>query len=619
MNAKLFAAGFFCLFPTLFFGQHTLKKDSIRSTLLGEVMITGTSVTAEAQPYSVSTIDGAQLEASGKGQLLSALSGSVPGLFVSERNILGFGLSTGGSGGIKIRGIGGEPTNGVLMMVDGQPQFSGTFSHHVADMYKKEYVDHVEVHRGPASVLYGSNALGGVINVVTKQARQDGCHTTLSSQYGSYNTWQTALTNMARKGRFSSLLSLGFDRTDGVQKGFDFKQGNLYAKVGYDVNTRWTLGADYSLMKFLADDPIYPKAYKNDSTSVYHQNVVRGAASLSATNRYKSSNGHIRVYYSYGNHYVQDPKPFHSLDDRIGLMLAQSFALWQDASATAGFDFDTYSGKVPLSGGKDYTQAPLGTLRRKHITEYSPYVSLSQHLLQDRLQLNAGVRMANSNRFGTHWIPQAGLCALPAEGWTLRGSVARGFRNPSFKELYLYMTANPDLAPEMMTNYELSVGKSFGPLLDVELTAFLSKGDDMISLSEGKYANTGAFTNKGIEFTAKSRPARWLCLQGNYSYLHTNLSQLTAAPRHQYFLSADVTPHAKWQISAQLRGARHLYIGEGEPHEHFATLGLKASYQVCPYVQLFAQADNLTNQRYTILKGYEMPGLTAMGGFKVTF
>ena len=173
---------FLCI--TNLLGKVPSSNDSIRSTAMDEVVVTGVPVETipDNIPYTVTIVNDKQLQSSPKGQLLSALSGSIPSLFVAERNVLGFGISTGGSGGIKMRGIGGDPTSGVLMMVDGQPQFAGLYSHHVADMYGKEYEDHVEILRGPGSVLYGSNAMGGVINIITKQATEDGCHNSLTSQ-----------------------------------------------------------------------------------------------------------------------------------------------------------------------------------------------------------------------------------------------------------------------------------------------------------------------------------------------------------------------------------------------------------------------------------------------------
>lgn len=287
---------------------------------IDEVVITGSNQATSRNllPYTVSIVNSRQLETSGKTQLLAAISGEVPSLFVSQRNMFGFGVSNGGSGGIKIRGVGGSPTNAILMMVDGQPQFAGLYSHPVADFYETEYVDHVEVMRGPGSVLYGSNAMGGVINVITKHAKQDGVHTTLTSQYGSYNTWQNSFTNMVRKGKFSSLVSLGYNRTDGLQDNFDFKQSNLYAKIGYDFSSHWALSADYSLMNFIGNDPIYARLSNPESTDIYHQNITRGETSLTLTNQYGNSrymgmnqdglntNGIVRVYYSYGNHFIDE-------------------------------------------------------------------------------------------------------------------------------------------------------------------------------------------------------------------------------------------------------------------------------------------------------------------------
>lgn len=304
--------------------------DSTRTYRIGEVVVTGSNQATGRNllPYTVSTVNNVQLEATGQSQLLSALSGRVPSMFVSERNIFGFGVSTGGSGGIKIRGVGGSPTNSVLMMVDGQPQFAGIYSHHVADFYETEYVDRVEVLRGPGSVLYGSNAMGGVINVITKNADKDGAHTTLTSQYGSYNTWRSSLTNTTRFGKFSSLVSLGYDRTDGTQTDFDFNQKSLYAKVGYDFSDHWKARADYSLMNFIGNDPIYPRLDNPESTDIYHQNITRGEASLSLGNYYGSTNGNVRVYYSYGNRFIDDPRHFHSLDDRFGVLAYQNFSPW---------------------------------------------------------------------------------------------------------------------------------------------------------------------------------------------------------------------------------------------------------------------------------------------------
>lgn len=612
---------FSSLFAGIGAGAENLSADSVPSHRLGEVVVTGSNnaVGRNLLPYTVSTVGSHQLEATGQPQLLSAISGMVPSLFVTERNMLGFGLSNGGAGGIKIRGVGGSPTNAVLMMVDGQPQFAGIYSHHVADFYGTEYVDHVEVLRGPGSVLYGSNAMGGVINVITKSPAHSGVRTTLSSRYGSHNTWLNSLTNTTRFGRFSSLVSLGYDRTDGLQNDFDFRQSNLYAKIGYDFSDRWSARADYSLMQFVGNDPVYPKLSNPESTDIYHQDVIRGEASVTVSNTYGATNGAARVYYSYGNHFVDDPRHFHSVDDRFGMILYQNFRPWSGASATLGFDFDRYSGKIPVSGGNHHTEGSLTTMSRRHIIEYSPYLTLSQQLLGDAVVLNGGLRMANSDRFSTQWIPQAGVVLHPGEDWTVKASLSKGYRNPSFRELYLYRMANPGLEPERMMNYEVSVGWHFSRYFSVDVTAYYSKGSNLIQTVDMKNVNTGRFINKGIELSARSHPTERLQLWATYSYLHTSLHNLTAAPKNQYYLGVGWDAFKRFHIDAELKGAGGLYVADNVSNQNYATVNMRLSYRPLHLLTLTLDLDNITDTRYTINRGYEMSGFTLIGGFTLTF
>lgn len=600
-----------------------------RTQQLDEVVITGSNdaVGRNLMPYTVTNVDNKQIEASGRQQLLSALSGSVPGLFITERNILGFGLSNGGAGGIKIRGVGGSPTNAVLMMVDGQPQFAGIYSHHVADFYETEYVDHVEVLRGPGSVLYGSNAMGGVINVITKEADSEGIRTTARTQYGSYNTWCSSVTSTTHYGKLSSLISASYDRTDGIEKNFDYSQKNLYAKIGYDINDRWMMRADYSLNNSIGNDPVYPRLSNPTATDIYHQNIIRGEASASLSNKYRNTNGNLRVYYSYGNHYIDDPNHFHSLDDRFGIIAYQNFRPWKWSKITIGFDFDTYTGKIPISGGKVHTPGSMATLGRKSITEYSPYITFLNSFLNGRLTFSRGLRMANSDKFGTQWIPQCGFIIQPGEGWTIKASMAKGYRNPSFRELYLYKTANSELSPERMMNYEATISKSFNSLLSIDLTGYYSEGSNMIQTVQMKNINTGSFTNKGIEASAVSHPTDKLTLRATYSYLHTSLTNLVAAPKNQIYISAAWQPTGRIMLDASLRSVGSLYVSEQMKSEDYILCNAKISYTIIAEEEkrdiktlvLFANMDNITDCDYTINEGYKMPGFNASTGVKLTF
>ena len=232
---------------------------------IDEVVVTGARHETDVRHLSqtVSVVGRAQIESALQPSLLPVLTEQVPGLFVTSRGIMGYGVSTGAAGGISLRGLSGG-TARLMVMIDGHPQYAGIFGHPIADAYQSFLAERVEVLRGPASVLYGSNAMGGVINIVTRKMQEDGVDTHLHVGYGSYNTLETELTNRVRKGRFSSVVSGSYNRTDGHRTDMGFEQYGGYAKLGYEVTEHWNLRGDVNVTHFNA-------SYPADSCSVTRQ------------------------------------------------------------------------------------------------------------------------------------------------------------------------------------------------------------------------------------------------------------------------------------------------------------------------------------------------------------
>lgn len=112
----------------------------------------------------------------------------------------GFGVSSGSAGTVNIRGVG--QGNKVLMLFDGQPQWAGVFGHSLPDTYVASDIERVEVIRGPGSLLYGSNAMGGVVNIITRQHKQQGRRTQARVMFGSYNTQKYMINNGYNIGNF---------------------------------------------------------------------------------------------------------------------------------------------------------------------------------------------------------------------------------------------------------------------------------------------------------------------------------------------------------------------------------------------------------------------------------
>jgi murein DD-endopeptidase MepM/ murein hydrolase activator NlpD len=158
-------------------GMAQTKRDSTqagRNYMIDEVVVTGTRNETDVRhlPMTISVVGRQQIEKRYEPSLLPLLTEQVPGLFTTSRGIMGYGVSTGAAGGMSLRGIGGSPTAGLLVLIDGHPQYMGLMGHPIADAYQSMMAEKVEVLRGPASVLYGSNAMSGVINMITKKQKE---------------------------------------------------------------------------------------------------------------------------------------------------------------------------------------------------------------------------------------------------------------------------------------------------------------------------------------------------------------------------------------------------------------------------------------------------------------
>ena len=186
------------------------------SVALQEVVVTGSrhAVDVRHLPMTVTVVGRETLTRQHQSSLLPTVMQQVPGLMVTSRSMMGYGVSTGAAGGISLRGISGGAGQ-MLVLIDGHPQYNGVYGHPISDSYQTLMAERVEVLRGPASVLYGSNAMGGVMNIVTRRPAE-GNHTAthITVGAGSYGTFQAELSNQVRRGRFSSTVAAQYGRTD---------------------------------------------------------------------------------------------------------------------------------------------------------------------------------------------------------------------------------------------------------------------------------------------------------------------------------------------------------------------------------------------------------------------
>ncbi|OAV68845.1 Outer membrane cobalamin translocator [Bacteroidales bacterium Barb4] len=579
-------------------------------------------------PLSISVVERSEIEASSESALLPVLSERVPGLFVTEKGITGFGVGTGSAGTVNIRGVG--QGNKVLMLFDGQPQWAGVFGHSLPDTYVASDVDRVEVIRGPGSLLYGSNAMGGVVNIITRKQKQDGRRTQARLMYGSYNTQKYLLNNGYKSGAFSSFVSVNHDRTDGHRPDSKFHITNGFANAGYELNEHYKVGGDISLAKIKTQNPGTVSVPMVDNII----DALRGTASVSLTNSHEKTNGALQAFYNWGVHDINDgykkeggsPRPelFNSKDHNTGILLYQSFRLFEGNSFTAGIDYKNWGGHTWYESvaNKDIREEV-----DKTVNETAGYITMQQSLF-DKLSLNAGLRYEHSSAYGNQWTPQAGLTFRPIAGNTIRASYSQGYRSPNIRELYIsygiYNIANKDLKPESMETYELSVGQHFlDNKLYAELTGFYIDGKNLIQSVQMTMTNIDNFHNKGIEFEASYYPLNNLSFTANYSYLHTN-KILTAAPKHKFFAEASYTA-GRFTVTLDVQSIADLYLTTPSVNpvkESYTLLNSKVSYkfgQEKPLANLFVKGENLTASRYSMVDGFPMPKATVMAGIDITF
>lgn len=627
-------AGFLNLICTPGMSQEQ-KHDTIRASKvyeIGEVVVTGSRNETDVRHLSqtVSVINRIDIEHAMQPSLLPVLTEQIPGLFVTSRGIMGYGVSTGAAGGISLRGLSGG-TGRLMVMIDGHPQYAGIFGHPIADAYQSFLADRVEVLRGPASVLYGSNAMGGVINIVTRKMHDNGVNTNIHMGYGSYNTLESEFTSRIRKGRFSSVVSGSYNRTDGHRDNMEFEQYGGYAKLGYEMTGNWSLRGDINITHFNASYPGPITAPLLDGD----QRITRGVTLFAIENNYEQTSGGLSFFYNWGKHWINDgytpskeEKPqderFNSRDNMMGVSLYQSMQLFKGNRITAGVDWFRYGGKA----WNEYVSGEhIGTtsdLVNKHENELAGYVDLRQNI-GTWLTFNAGLRADHHSRVGLEWVPQAGLAFHLPHTIEMKASASKGFRYPILREMYMFPSQNPDLQPESMWNYELAFSQQLlNGRLAYGVNLFYIDGKNLIETLPNPNGsgmlnqNSGEIENSGVEIQAAWRISQYWSVDGNYSYLHMK-NPVLAAPKHKLYTGVNFN-YRHWDISTGIQYISGLYT-QTDPikTEEFVLWNIRASYQACRWLNIWARGENLLAQKYEINAGYPMPRATVMAGINISF
>ncbi len=540
------------------------------------------------------------------GTALDAVNNHIPGLFVSQKAVMGYGVAAGAAGGISIRGVGGSPVTGVLVLRDGRPDMMGLMGHPLPDSYGAHGIERIEVIRGPASFLYGTNAMGGVINLVSKRPNREGFQTELSSAIGSYDSRSFGLSHGAKIDRFQYMVTANTARTDGHRPHSDYSGDHFTAHLGLQAanSTHFEVHANYADIDLFDPGPI---------TSPYADHwydLIRYGADAKMSHDGRFGSTYLQLHGNFGRHRIYDG--FRSHDRTVGVLLYHHTNPWQGATLTMGYDWKQYGGEAknitrPLDYGKH------------HVNESGAYLHYQQWFLQKWL-FSSGVRYETPY---DQWLPKAGLVwhIWPRLSW--RVSAAKGFRSPTIRELYLFPAPTPTLKPEQMWNYEMGVIYLPNNRLKLEAVVFQSEGKNLIR-QLGRWPNitlqnSGEFVHRGFEAISQWHLQDKVQIGASYSWIDSGEETLNTPGQK-------ATLYGQWQwrrlmIYGNVVHVTDLYGADGKryPLPDYLVIDAAVAYRLGKHIQLRVEGKNLSNQTYQTLYGYPMPKRTVHAQFQIGF
>ncbi|MFZ1979619.1 MAG: TonB-dependent receptor [Bacteroidota bacterium] len=605
---------FFLIVPCILLAQSPVKSDTTKVYNLNPITVTATKTETPRNLVSpsISVIPADEINANPEESIFSLISQEVPGVFVTERDVLGFGINTP-SGQINIRGIGESqngPNNEVLTLIDGRPQYMGWYGHPIDDSYLSANIERIEVIRGPASMLYGSNAMGGVINIITHSSQQNGLEGNASVSYGSYDAQQYGMHLGYQENDWNILGSFTHEHTDGSRPWSEYTANSGYLKTSDQLNEQYKVSLDGSYTQFNTFDP-------GQVTQPYTNNwmhIQRGYIGAALENDFGASKGGISFVYNLGHNELSPGDPNYSWisnDHQIIATAYQTLNMFTGNTINAGID-------VQQNGGTaSNTNDDFG----KHsIQDYAGYVSVQQ-IFFDRLLANAGIRYAYNTYFGDIAIPQAGITYKLTEETNIRASVGRGYRAPQIFEIYQLIPRDGTLQPEDLWNYEIGVSHQFGHCASIDVAGYVI--DAQNTIVDTWYAkeswNTGGFHRDGVECSAQLLPFDRFTINANYSFTDKpDISQ--AVPKHKAFIGGEY----RYNILTFLLSAQYVNTIYGTDQtdymlkqlSDYTNVEIRVAAQVTEKISLSIGSRNILNESYQTIYGYPMPGRTFNVGIK---
>jgi len=594
----------FLLGPALAVATPVMADETADDRNTITVIASGSAIDLSQTGQSISIVGRDEIDAI-QGADLARVLERLPGVSLSRTG--GIGAQTG----LFVRGAN---TDQVLVMVDGvriADYASPGGGYDLGNMLSGN-LERVDLLRGSNSVIWGSQAIGGVLALTTREA--DGVEA--SAEYGAYDTAQLTGTLGVSEDAYAASLSTGYTRTDGfsAQEGGDEKDGFEQWQISAKARARLDEGLNLRTVGRYADGKLDIDQFGPDSLDTQHTKEGSGRIGLD----YEAEGFSLAGGYAYSEvrrDYVTlfGPSSFkgygHRLDLKGRVKLPSDFAL-------------------DLGGDSEWTQAQSTFDPGAKSRLSSGHALLGWYT--DRVSLAAGARLDDHSRFGTHWTFGAnGSIALP-DGWRLRASFGEGFKAPTLYQLFGSFVGNPALAPEKSRSYEAGIEKgNRNAGLHFAATWFLRKTRNLIDLdSSFQYQNAARARAQGFEVELGAQVSERFHAQAAYTFLkardRTLARDLARRPRNAVTLGADwETPLGGFRLGGDLRFAskavEYDFLGTPSTLQSYAVATVRASLPVTEEIELFGRVENIGDEHYELASGFNTPGRSAYLGARARF
>ncbi|MVN22688.1 TonB-dependent receptor plug domain-containing protein [Mucilaginibacter arboris] len=493
-------------------------------------------------------------------------------------------------------------------------------------LFPIDQIERIEIIKGGQSTLYGSDAVGGVINIITKKGGPEGIGVYGTLTGGSYGSQKQNVGFNGSLSKFSYNVSYTHDQTDGISEAADKNNTGTFDKDGYNQSS---LNANFSVeaARGLRISPFFrftSGSYKydngpfadapNQSLNRYYNAGLTSQYNLGNSNRFNLNYG-----YTDNTAYYESSYPSSNIG-RLHLMdLYYNHDFTENIKFLLGTD-DRYT-QIKQIGSANVT--PNANL-------YSIYSSLVVNKIAGFLNLEGGGRFNDHNRYGYNFTydftPSINLLENKL---ILFGTVSSAFKAPLLTELFGPYGANPDLKPQKSTNYEAGFSTA---LLDnqfnLRVAAFRRKLTNAIVYLTNGYQNFDKENDQGLE-VEPSYKYKILTLTGFYSFVDgtavrngVNTYGLLRRPKQSFGLQAGVQATQTLYVSANFRsyGQRSDYnYPTNVTLPAYQLLDGYAQYGINGRIKVFVNVNNILDKRYQEIYGYNTMGTNFNAGVSFNF